>query len=109
MKKPLKCLFGMAVVVFLVTAYSLQPVAEELPPTEARYIEVCSNGTVYVPPDTKFVTCRGRVMRVIAIVSVEVGTRAAPVDCYCPKCCDGQCGVTVACENGGLCVLFLAC
>ena len=109
MKKLLKCLFGTAVVVFLMTANSSQPVAEELAPAEAKYIEVCSNGTVYVPPDTKFVTCRGRVMRVIAIVSLEAGTRSAPADCYCPKCCEGQCGVTVACEGGGLCVLFLLC
>lgn len=109
MKRLFKGLIGTAIVLFLVTAYSSRPVALELPPAEAKYIEVCSNGTVYVPPDTKFVTCQGRVMKVVKIVPFEAGARAAPADCYCPKCCEGACAVTVACDGGGLCVLYLAC
>jgi hypothetical protein len=109
MKRILKSLIGMAIVIFLVTAYSSQPIGVEIASAASKYIEVCNNGTVHVPPGTKFVTCHGRVMRVIAIVPIGEGTKGAPVDCNCPKCCEGACGVTVTCPNGGLCVMFLSC
>ena len=80
----------------------------EVSANSSKYIEVCSNGTVYVPPETKFVTCQGRVMRVIAIV--PMGAQAqVPSDCNCPRCCDGACAVTVSCGGGGLCTVYLAC
>jgi hypothetical protein len=109
MKRLLKCFIGIAIVIFLVTAYSSRPIGVEVASAASKYIEVCRNGTVYVPPGTKFVTCQGRVMRVIAIVSLGAEPKGAPVDCNCPKCCDGGCVVTIACEGGGLCVLYLAC
>jgi len=69
MKTSAKCLVGLASIIFFFTAYSSAPVNTDAAPPVGKYIEVCSNGTVYVPPETKFVTCYGRIMRVIAIVS----------------------------------------
>jgi len=103
-----KYLVGLVTVICLVTAYSSGPKAREVASSSATYIEVCRNGTVYLPPDTKFVTCHGRVMRVIAVISLGTQTRVA-ADCNCPKCCDGACAVTVSCGGGQLCVAYLAC
>jgi hypothetical protein len=108
MRTSAKCLVGLAVVLFLFTAYSSAPVNRDPAPPAAKYIEVCSNGTVYVPPETKFVTCYGRIMRVIAIVPAGAQTLSNP-DCNCPRCCDGACAVTVSCGGGGLCTAYLGC
>jgi hypothetical protein len=102
-------LVGAATLVFFLSAYSKGPIVGEVSVDHTKYIEVCSHGIVYLPPDTKFVTCQGRVMRVIAIVPAgEVQPQVAP-DCYCPKCCGGACAVTVSCGGGGLCTVYLAC
>jgi hypothetical protein len=108
MKRWPKYLVGLAAVVALVTAYAGGPEAGEAAADSPRFIEVCSQGTVYLPPGTKLVTCQGRVMRVIAVVPLEARAEAAP-DCNCPRCCDGACAVTVSCDGGGLCVAFLGC
>lgn len=102
-------LVGAATVVFFLCAYSRGPIIGEVSANPTKYIEVCSNGTVYLPPDTKFVTCNGRVMRVIAIVPAGGAQPKVVPDCYCPRCCDGACGVTVSCGGGGLCIVYLAC
>ena len=109
MKAAAKCLVGLAVILFLFTAYSSAPVNRDAAPPAGKYIEVCSNGTVYVPPETKFVTCYGRIMRVIAIVPAGAQTMGGGVDCNCPRCCDGSCGVTVSCGGGSLCTMWLGC
>jgi len=109
MKKFPKCLVGLVTVVFIVTAYASGPKVRELASSSSKYIEVCRNGIVYLPPETKFVTCHGRVMRVIAIVSLEGKAEATPEDCDCPRCCNGACAITVSCGGGGLCVAYLAC
>jgi len=108
MKRFPRYLVGLVTVVFLVTAYASGPKAREVASNSSKYIEVCSNGTVYLPPDTKFVTCHGRVMRVIAVIPSGTQAKAAP-DCNCPRCCDGACAVTVSCGGGGLCTVYLAC
>ena len=108
MKRFPRYLVGAAAVVFVFTAYSRGPIVTEVAASSSKYIEVCSNGTVYIPPETKFVTCNGRVMRVIAIVPLGVQAQGAS-DCNCPRCCDGGCAVTVSCGGGGLCVAYLAC
>ena len=109
MKMFSKCLVGLATVFFLVTAYSSGPIASEPASPSPKYIEVCSHGTVYLPPDTKFVTCYGRVMKVIAIAPSEARVQGGAQDCNCPRCCDGACAVTVSCGGGGLCVAYLGC
>lgn len=109
MKRFPRYLVGAAAVVFLITAYSRGPMVREVSANSSKYIEVCSNGTVYLPPETKFVTCHGRVMRVIAIVPLGAQIQGAPADCNCPRCCDGYCAVTISCGGGGLCVAYLAC
>jgi hypothetical protein len=108
MKRFPRYLVGAAALVFVFMAYSRGPMISEAAAGPSKYIEVCSHGTVYVPPETKFVTCQGRIMRVIAIVPAGAQTRV-PSDCNCPKCCDGGCEVTVSCGGGGLCVMYLAC
>lgn len=107
MKRFSKYLIGATFVVFLITAYSSRPMVREVAADSSKYIEVCSNGIVYVPPETTFVTCHGRIMRVIAIVPQDEQARVA-ANCNCPRCCDGACAVTISCGRG-LCVLYLAC
>jgi hypothetical protein len=117
-----------AAVVLLVSAYSAGTKATGRAESSAKYIEVCSKGTVYVPPGTEYVTCRGKVMKVMGIVPLVDGPQILG-GCGCPNCCGGYCSVTVACENkvgdsaeedsyrsgqrsssaGGLCTLYLAC
>src|SRR4030042_3812379 len=99
MKASLKFLVGLASIICFFPAYSSAPINGDATPAAGKYIEVCSNGTVYVPPETKFVTCYGRIMRVIAIVSTGAQVQATP-DCNCPRCCDGACAVTVSCGGG---------
>lgn len=116
-------------VLFLSLAYS-SGVRDSAPPEEsAKYIEVCTNGLVYLPPGTKYVTCQGRVMRVLYIGPLMEQIETID-DCDCPKCCGGLCGITVLCESdpdpstgksdcggcgvrtsagGGLCTAYLAC
>jgi hypothetical protein len=108
MKMLPKYLLRAAIVALMITAYSWRPIIGEVTADSSKYIEVCSYGIVYVPPETKFVTCQGKVMRVIAIVSGGVEARLAP-NCYCPRCCDGACAVTVSCGGGGLCTIYLTC
>ena len=108
MKKILRCLVGLVSVAFLITAYSVGTKATEAASNSTKYIEVCSQGIVYVPPDTQFVRCHGRVMRVIGIVPLVAEAQRAG-DCNCPNCCGGFCAVTISCPNGGLCTMYLAC
>ncbi len=109
MKRLPRYLFAFMSAVFMITAYSVGTRATEAFSDSPKYIEVCSQGTVHVPPDTKFVTCHGRMMRVIAIVPLEMRTQAPGADCDCPRCCDGACAVTISCGNGGLCTMYLGC
>jgi len=133
MKKPARFIFGLAAVIALVTAYSTGTKATETSSSSAAYIEVCGRGLVYVPPGTKYVTCRGKVMKVLGMVPVRddeaVPEAGAVDDCYCPNCCGSACAVIVACESaletsdngadprfeprsaggGGLCTMYLAC
>ncbi len=116
--------------VVMVTAFWAGTKATATAEAGSKYIEVCSNGVVYVPPGTKFVTCRGKVMKVIAIVPRLENQRESMEDCYCPDCCGGACAVTVSCGNepepsaqsgncpdgagamnrgGSLCTAYLAC
>jgi hypothetical protein len=117
-----------AAVVLLVSAYSAGTKATRTAESSAKYIEVCSRGIVYLPPGTEYVTCRGKVMKVIGIVPLGDGAQALG-GCGCPNCCGGYCTVTVACENkagnsaeedsyrsgqrssnaGGLCTAYLSC
>ena len=60
----------------------------------SKYIEVCRNGPVYVPPGTEFVTCYGVVKKVVGIVLLD---GPPPSDCMCPACCGGTCWVAVDC------------
>ena len=114
MKNLWKSLVGLVVVVFLTTAFAAAPKATEVAPESVGLIEVCNQGTAYVPQGTRYVTCQGRVMRVVgeARVSGDKGGVAPDnmgVDCYCPKCCGGTCGVIVSCGGGDLCTLYLSC
>jgi hypothetical protein len=130
MKKIVKVLIGLLSVVFMVSAYSTGTVGTLLAETSGKYIEVCSQGTVYLPPGTKFVTCHGKVMKVLGIVRLVEGERSAPGGCYCPDCCGGTCAVIVSCgggsetaanmvggadrsgsceDKGDLCTAYLAC
>lgn len=109
MKRLAKIILGLSFVVFLVTAYSGGTKAVGVAAPSGRFIEVCSNGTVYLPPGTRFVTCQGKVMRVIAIVSADDGAQLLR-SCDCPDCCGGGCAVTVSCgSGGGLCTAYLSC
>jgi hypothetical protein len=60
-----------------------------------KIIEVCMNGIVYVPPGTKYVTCRGKIMKIIRITPYKRGDES----CVCPRCCDGICAVIVSCDG----------
>ncbi len=109
MKKLSQCAVCLVFVLFVFFAYPTGTKTSPIDATPGPHIEVCSNGIVYVPAGTRFVTCRGRVMEVIAIVSLAEGTEAAG-GCQCPLCCGGLCTVTVRCGMpGGLCVMYLAC
>ena len=69
-------------------------------------IEVCANGTVYVPAGTKLVKCNGIVRRVIR--SGEM-LAAGQEDCRCPKCCSGDCFIPVLDEMGNIRFIWLSC
>jgi len=58
-----------------------------------RYIEVCRNGIVYVPPGTKYVKCNGIIRKVVGF-SKEMTLDGS---CQCPACCEGDCYVIVEC------------
>jgi hypothetical protein len=72
----------------------------------SKYIEVCANGIVYVPANTKFVKCYGVIRKVIRISDVLT---LVIEDCKCPKCCSGECYVFVASESGDIRVLWASC
>lgn len=124
-----KVLFISLFILLLSTAYSTGGRESANPEDSAKYIEVCRNGIVYLPPGTKYVTCHGKVMRVLYIAPLMAQIESDN-DCDCPKCCGGLCGITVMCESepessseqkdcggcgtlasagGGLCTAYLAC
>jgi hypothetical protein len=133
MNRFFKFLFGISSVVLLVSAYSAGTKDAAMYADTSQYIEVCSRGLAYVPMETRYVTCQGKVMRVIAIVPTREGEEAQTQaegggDCLCPRCCGGFCGVIVTCGSaepeaagnergpnsessgaGGLCTLYVAC
>jgi hypothetical protein len=131
MKKLAKILIGLLSIVFMVSAYSVGTMAKPLAESSGKYIEVCSQGTVYLPPGTKFVTCQGKVMKVLGVVRLLEGEKSAPGGgCSCPDCCSGTCTVIVSCgvgteaatrmgdcpdeispfdDKGDLCFAYLAC
>jgi hypothetical protein len=133
MKKLSKVIVGLGAVVVLVSAYSMGTMDTGMSADASSYIEVCSQGIVYVPPGTRYVTCHGKIMKVMGIVSREDGEQidggGGAGDCYCPKCCGGYCAVIVSCggapesaavagdcalgprTNSGnlLCTMYLAC
>jgi len=133
MKKLSKMIVGLGAVVVLISAYSMGTVDTGMSADASSYIEVCSQGIVYVPPGTRYVTCHGKIMKVMGIVSREDGEQidggGGAGDCYCPKCCGGYCAVIVTCGDApetsaatddcgsgsatsnsrGLCTLYLAC
>ena len=128
MKKVSKCLLAALFVAFLAAAFPAGDGESAAPPESARLIEVCSNGIVYLPPGTKYVTCRGKIMKVLAIVPLTKGAKTE-TDCDCPNCCAGACGITVTCDGmeespagtndcgcwkrsaaaSGLCTAYLSC
>jgi hypothetical protein len=72
----------------------------------SKYIEVCANGIVYIPANTKFVKCYGVIRKVIRFSDVlTLGME----DCKCPKCCNGECYVFIASESGDIRTLWLSC
>jgi len=133
MKRLSKVIVGLGAVIVLVSAYSTGTIDTGMSAEASSYIEVCSQGLAHVPPGTKYVTCHGKVMKVIGMVSSEEGaqieSRGGAGDCYCPKCCGGYCAVIVSCggapetatgtgdwasgsatsNTSGLCTLYLAC
>lgn len=114
---------------FLSGAYTTGGRGASSPGESTGYIEVCTNGLAYLPHGTRYVTCHGRLMRVVYIAPhMEITENVE--DCDCPKCCGGLCGITVMCESapepssgqadcggcptsasagGGLCTAYLAC
>ena len=130
MKKVSKCLVAALFISFMVAAFSAGHGGSAAAQAQlsAKLIEVCSNGIVYLPPHTKYVTCRGKIMKVLTIVPRVEGVQTE-TDCDCPNCCSGMCGITVYCEEvpepsqtaddcgcgkrtvagGGLCTAFLSC
>jgi hypothetical protein len=130
MKKLGKFVIGLVVVIFLTTAYSVGTKATEATMSSSGLIEVCSRDRAYVPPGTRYVTCRGKIMKVLGMAPMADGAEAQVIqDCFCPKCCGGTCAVIVSCESltvtsssgpdcgsdesrkdsGGLCTMYLAC
>lgn len=72
----------------------------------SKFIEVCANGIVYVPANTKFVKCYGVIRKIISFSDVlTLGME----DCRCPKCCNGECYVLVASESGDIRVMWISC
>ncbi len=129
MRKALKHLLWLTAIISFVSSYSVGTKATPLAQNSSRYVEVC-RGLAYLPPGTEYVTCRGRVMKVIAIVPLAQLEQNAQTegDCFCPDCCGGGCTVIVSCQAepeaapgdesrtrktganaGGLCVAYLAC
>ncbi len=95
--------------------------AESHPDGKGRVIEVCSEGVVYVPPGTKIVKCNGKIKKVLRITHLDPDMREG-VNCLCPNCCGGECGVVISCDGqagefsdsdpsaqGSLCVLWVDC
>lgn len=119
MKMLAKSLFGLFLVGVMVSAYSAGTVAVPVEESFSGYIEVCEGKDVYLPPGTKFVTCHGKIMRVLGIVRMMEGEKSLPGDCRCPECCGGTCVIVVSCGNeaaaagmedkGDLCFAYLAC
>ncbi|MEW5900404.1 MAG: hypothetical protein AB1715_02965 [Acidobacteriota bacterium] len=133
MSRFFKFFFGIGAVIFLVSAYPAGTKDALMYADTSQYIEVCSSGLAYVPPETRYVTCQGKVMKVLAIVPLEEAEGAQTEgggadDCYCPRCCGGVCAVIVSCgavpetaaayesgrdsgspKAGGLCTIYLAC
>jgi hypothetical protein len=128
MKKTfLRYFTGFLFFAFLVIAFPAGTRVAGIEKGSSSYIEVCQ-GTVYLPPGTKYVTCHGKKMKVISVVPAD-GTVQVAGDCYCPNCCGGVCAVTVSCQappeepknsndtedgkrdsdGGGLCVAYLSC
>lgn len=119
MKTLAKSLFGLFLVGFMVSAYSAGTAAVPVEESFSGYIEVCEGKDVYLPPGTKFVTCHGKITRVLGVVRMMEGEKSAPGGCVCPDCCGGTCVVVVSCgneavasvmeDNGDLCYAYLAC
>lgn len=72
----------------------------------SKYIEVCANGIIYVPANTKFVKCYGVIRKVVRFSDVLT---EGLEDCKCPKCCDGGCYVFIASESGDIHILWMSC
>lgn len=80
--------------------------ADSFASESSKYIEVCANGIVYVPANTKFVKCYGVVRKVIRFSDVlTLGME----ECKCPKCCDGDCYVFAYTEQGDIRILWMSC
>jgi hypothetical protein len=104
MRKKIKfiALFFLVSSAFLYAALAANSYVNE----SSRYIEVCANGIVYVPLNTKFVKCFGVIRKVDHFSDVLT---EGVEDCRCPKCCGGECFVVVAAENGGFRFIWLSC
>lgn len=104
MRKKIKliALFFLVSSAFLYAAIAASSYVDE----SSRYIEVCANGIVYVPLNTKFVKCFGVIRKVVRFGDVLT---EGVEDCRCPKCCDGDCYVLVADEHGGIRFLWASC
>ncbi|GEM_PF-1113246 len=132
MRKSIKLVLGIMVVVSLVMATSTGPKVDNEFTGGSAFIEVCGRGIVYIPPGTEYVTCRGRVMKVLGIVPLREGgtqTEGGGSECFCPNCCGGACAVIVSCgqepeveatrsevvfeprstSSAGLCTMYLYC
>jgi len=86
-----------------------------------RIIEICSEGTVYVPPGTKIVKCNGKVKKVNRVSPYSLIMREGD-SCLCWNCCSCECGVIISCDGepveysesdsiaqGSLCILWMDC
>ncbi len=104
MRKKIKliALFFLVSSAFLYAAIAASSYVNE----SSRYIEVCANGIVYVPPGTKFVKCYGVIRKVVRFSDVLT---ESVEDCQCPKCCGGDCYVIVASDSGGFRFLWISC
>jgi len=104
MSKKIKyiALFCLVSSAFLYAAIAANSFANE----SSRYIEVCANGIVYVPPNTKFVKCYGVIRKVIRFSDVLTESME---DCKCPKCCYGECYVPVISEMGEIRIMWMSC
>ncbi len=120
MRVLVKGLIGLFCIGFMVSAYSVGTAAAPSEESFEAYIEVCDGNDAYIPPGTKFVTCHGKVMRVLGFVRMPEGEKGAPGgDCRCPQCCGGICVIVVSCgdeaaasgmaDKGDLCFVYLAC